>query len=171
MTAGSLTPQQLAAVTSSASAYAAKHVTELATELLEWEDQDVLRGQRIRELAQILAFAGHDALTLAKSYVRRAALEVVRAQAAAQQPRPPQLTVEEVRKLNANAIFGDDWPSKFWDNVTHLVNVALAAAGPGAAPDQSPQERARQLEGRQHYFGTAAEGGDAAGPAQEIHRG
>ena len=169
MTAGSATPQQLAAITASASAYAAQHVTELAAELLEWEDKGVLGGQRMRELAQILAFAGHDALTLAKSYVRRAAL--ARAGAPAQQPRPQSLTVDQVRKLNANAIFGDDWPSKFWENVTHLVNVALAATGQEAAPGQSAQERARQFEGRQHYFGSASEADGTADPAMERDRG
>ena len=171
MTAGSLTPQQLAAVTASASVYAAQHVTELASELLEWEDTSELRGQRMREMAQILAFAGHDALTLAKTYVRRAALEVMRAGAPAQQPRPQPLTVEQVRKLNADAIFGDDWPSKFWENVTHLVNVALVAACPGATTEPSAQERARHLEGRQHYFGSGSASDDMGSQDPERDRG
>ena len=60
-----------------ATAYAREHARELAAELLEWSDTALLCDGRVRELARMLQVldAAH-ALTLARSFAERAALEL-----------------------------------------------------------------------------------------------
>lgn len=65
--------------------FAADHLRECAEELLEWSDTAILRDGKVRELAQLCAvWAGHhDALAIAESLIKRAALQFV-----SQEPQP-----------------------------------------------------------------------------------
>lgn len=67
----------LTAARDAATAYAREHARELAAELLEWSDTTLLCDGRVRELARMLQVldAAH-ALTLARSFAERAALEL-----------------------------------------------------------------------------------------------
>lgn len=58
-----------------ARAFARHHVGELAREIVEWQDTALLREGKLRELASIVSFAGHDALKVAEHYATRAALD------------------------------------------------------------------------------------------------
>ncbi|MEB2554094.1 hypothetical protein [Burkholderia cenocepacia] len=86
----------LTAARDAATAYAREHARELATELMEWSDTTLLRDGRVRELARMLQVldAAH-ALTLARSFAERAALELTAGRAAADR----EAIIEECAKV------------------------------------------------------------------------
>ncbi|EJO27584.1 hypothetical protein [Achromobacter marplatensis] len=56
--------------------FAAKHVAELAAEIIEWQGTAILRDGKLRELAQMAAqAAGEKSLPVAERFATRAALE------------------------------------------------------------------------------------------------
>lgn len=74
-----MTPEEILEESKLAEAFAAKHVRELATEILEWKSTSVLREGKLRELANTCAlYVGpREALSLAESLVVAAALKAI----------------------------------------------------------------------------------------------
>lgn len=57
-------------------AFAREHLAECAKDLLEWQDTGLLPSGKVRELVQRCeAWAGRDALPVARAMVERAALQ------------------------------------------------------------------------------------------------
>jgi hypothetical protein len=69
------TPEALAAARRAAKAFAERHLSTLAAEIIEWQDTAVLRDGKMRELGSICSALDDDhSLQLAESFVSRAAL-------------------------------------------------------------------------------------------------
>ena len=67
-----------ATIMRAAKAYAKANVIECCREIIEWQDTAVLRSGRVRELADVLRpMVDHDALRLAESLIKRAAMEKI----------------------------------------------------------------------------------------------
>jgi hypothetical protein len=119
--------RELKAVRDAATAYAREHARELATELLEWSDTALLRDGRVRELAQMLQVldAAH-ALTLARSFAERAALEL-----AARRTTPDrEAIIEECAEIAERTYAKDAFRFELGTEAARAIRAIKAASAP-----------------------------------------
>ena len=63
-----------------AKAFAQHNIYECSKELIELDETGILKDGKVRELARMLSFTGHNSLSVAKSIINQAALILVEMQ-------------------------------------------------------------------------------------------